>query len=104
MHLQDRGGVGAGAEEGGLAEGILPAIAAEDVPALAGKRDQERDDQEVQDDIGVNKQRHHGERRHHDDDRQKRLHAPAPNSPRGRTKRTTMKIRKMPTWPSNSPK
>src|ERR1700740_3595586 len=33
MHLQDRISVSAGAEEGGLTEGILPAVTAEDVPA-----------------------------------------------------------------------
>ena len=41
-HLQDRGGVGAGAEERRVAERILPAIAAEQVPALADQRDQQR--------------------------------------------------------------
>ena len=40
-HLQDRGHIGAGAEERRVAERILPAIAAEQVPALADERDQE---------------------------------------------------------------
>src|SRR5262249_49036756 len=98
------GGVGTGAEEGGLAKGVLPAITAEDVPALTGKRDQQRDDQEVEHGIGVDNERHRSERRDHHDNRPTRPHALAPNSPRGRNRRTAMKIRKIPTWPRDSPK
>ena len=58
VHLQDGGRVGAGAEEGGMAERILPAIAAEQVPALADQRDQQRDHQEVEHDVGRGDQRH----------------------------------------------
>ena len=49
--LQDGGDIGAGTEEGRMAEGVLPAIAAEHVPALAHERDQQRDDQEVEHDV-----------------------------------------------------
>ena len=56
-----------------MAEGILPAVTTEDVPALPGQRDQQRHHQEVQHDVRVNSQRHGGERRDDDDDRQKRL-------------------------------
>ena len=48
-HLQERGRVGAGAEEGGVAERELAAEAAEDVPALRGERDDEGENEEVQD-------------------------------------------------------
>ena len=51
-HLQDRGDIGAGAEERGVAERILPAVAAEHVPALPDQRDQQRHHQEVQHDVG----------------------------------------------------
>ena len=75
-HLQDGGDVGAGAEEGGVAEGILPAIAAQDVPALPGQRDQQRHDEKIQRHVRLNKQRHDGERRDHQGDRQKHPSCP----------------------------
>jgi hypothetical protein len=52
VYLQDGGRIGAGAEEGGVTERILPAISAEQVPALAHERDQKRDHQEVEHDVG----------------------------------------------------
>ena len=61
--LQDRGRIGAGAEERGMPEGILPAIAAEHVPALPDQRDQQRDDQEVEHGVRGDDQRHRGEHR-----------------------------------------
>src|SRR6185437_10278934 len=82
-HLQDGGDIGAGAEEGGVTERVLPAITAEDVPALTGQRDHQRDDKEIE---------------------REGFHARAPNRPLGRTKSTAMKIKKMPTWPSESPR
>ena len=47
-HLQHRSDISAGAEEGGVTERILSAIAAEHVPALAGKRNHQRDDEKIQ--------------------------------------------------------
>jgi hypothetical protein len=44
LHLQHRDRIGPGAEIGGMAEGELAAIAAEDVPRLAEQRGVERHD------------------------------------------------------------
>src|ERR1700733_3356208 len=97
-HLENGGDVSAGAEEGGVPEGILAAITADDVPALPGKGDHQRHYQEIEDDVRVHDERHGGEHRDHGGYGQKRLHALAPNKPRGRSSSTAMKIRKMPTW------
>ena len=64
-HLQDRRHIGAGAEEGRVAERILPAIAAEHVPALPDQRDQQRDDQEVEHDVRLRDERHDAKRGDH---------------------------------------
>ena len=82
-HLQDRGDIGAGAEERRMAERILAAIAAEQVPALPDQRDQQRHHQEIEHDVGRRDQRHGGEQRHGDQDRREALHARSPNSPLG---------------------
>src|SRR5579885_2420490 len=103
-HLQNGGDVGAGAEERRMAERVLPAVAADDVPALPGKRDHQRHHEEIEHDVGVHDERHSGEQRHHHNNRRISPHALAPNKPRGRTSSTTMKIRKIPTWPSDSPR
>ena len=105
-HLQDGGDIGAGAEERGMAERILPAVAAEDVPALAGQRDQQRHHQEVEHRRSSGTTQRHA-RRAAATTRTigaSALHARAPNRPLGRTSRTRMKIRKMPIWPSYSPR
>src|SRR5258708_29570357 len=47
-HLQDGADVRAGAEEGCMAEGILPAVAAEHVPALPHQRDQQRHGEKIE--------------------------------------------------------
>ena len=52
----------------------------------------------------IDDQRHRGERGNHDSDWRELLHAFAPNRPLGRTSSTAMKIRKMPIWPSDSPR
>ena len=50
-HLQNGGGIGRGAEKRRMAERILSAIAAQQIPALAGERDQQGRHQEIQHDI-----------------------------------------------------
>ena len=47
-HLQDRGDVGARAEEGCVAKRILTPIAAENVPSLSGQRDHQCYDEEIE--------------------------------------------------------
>ncbi len=98
LHLEDRGGVGTGAEEGGVAEGILPAEAAEHVPAQSRERDDERGDEEVEQAARQPEEGQGGE--HHEDEEDGQevagAHARAPNRPVGRTSSTRMKIRKMP--------
>ena len=89
-----------------MAEGILPAIAAEHVPALPDQRDQQRDDEEIEHDIGGSDQRH---RREHGDDEPQRPdrrppHARSPNRPLGRNSSTRMNMTKMPICPSDSPR
>src|SRR6185312_14477209 len=103
-HLQDRGDIGAGAEKRGMAKRILPAISAKDVPALPRQRRQKRDDEEVERRVGMDDERHRRQHGDHDGDGAKPLHALAPNRPVGRTSSTAMKTRKMPIWPSDSPR
>src|SRR5438128_447489 len=100
MQLQDAGGVGGGAEEGRMAERVLPAVAAEHVPALPDQRDQERDDQEIQHDVRSGDERHARKQRDHSQDDAGAFHARSPNKPVGRNSSTRMKITKMPIWPS----
>ena len=103
-HLHNGGDIGAGAEERRMAERILAAIAAEEIPALPGERDQQRHHQEIEHDVRRRDQRHGGEQRHGDQDRRVTLHARSPNNPLGRNSRTRMNITKMPIWPSDSPR
>src|SRR5215211_2812518 len=104
--LQDRRDIGASAEEGGMTEGILPAIAAEHVPALSDQRDQQRDSEEIKDNIGGREQRHDRKKSDDDEDMRDRpsLHAGSPNRPLGRTSSTRMNMMKIPICPSDSPK
>ena len=104
-HLQDGGHIGAGAEECRVAERILPAIAAEQVPALADQRDQERHHQKIEHDIGRGDQRHGREQRHGDAAiGDQSPHARSPNKPLGRNSSTRMNITNMPICPSDSPR
>src|SRR5262249_28219756 len=104
--LQNRGDVGAGAEERRMAEGILPAIPAEHVPALSDQRNQQRDDEEIEHDVGGNEQRHGREQPDHKQNMRDRrsAHARSPNRPLGRNSSTRMNMTKMPIWPSDSPR
>src|SRR5579885_438916 len=103
-HLQDGGDIGTRAEKRGVAERILPAIAAKNVPALPGKCDHQCDDEKVKHYVGMHDQRHRRQHRDNDDDRPEASHARAPNNPLGRTSSTTMKMMKIPTWPRESPR
>ena len=104
--LEDRRGIGAGAEECRMAEGGLPGDAAEQVPALRRQRDDQYENDEVQHRIGGDDERHRRQHRQHEENRKVAApgHARAPNRPVGRKSRTRMKIRKMPIWPRLSPK
>jgi hypothetical protein len=62
MHLQDGGRIGASAEESRMSEGILTAIAAENVPTLTGERNHQRDNEEIEHDVRLHDQGHGGER------------------------------------------
>src|SRR5262249_10300892 len=104
-HLQEGGDVRAGAKEGGTAEGILPAIAAEHVPALPHQCDQQCHDEKIEHDVGGGEQRHgreQGDDQHDVRDRRP-PHARSPNRPRGRKSSTRMNMTKMPICPSHSP-
>ena len=103
-HLQDCGDIGASPEEGCMAERILPAVTAKNIPALPGQRDHERHDEKIERDIGVHDQRHRRQDNEYCGDRKESPHARAPNKPLGRTRSTKIKMRKMPIWPSDSPR
>src|SRR3569623_2195824 len=103
-HLEDRSGIGAGAEERGVTERILPAIAAENVPPLAGQRRQQCYDEEIESRVGMHDERHRGEHGDDEENRRNALHAFAPTRPVGRTRSTAMKTMSMPLWPSASPR
>src|SRR5262249_3862957 len=103
-HLQDRGDVGARAEEGGMAERILPAVAAENVPALPHQREHERSHEEIKRDVRVHDKRHCRQDPEYCGNRKESPHARAPNKPLGRTRSTTIKMRKIPICPSDSPR
>src|SRR5262249_23687335 len=105
-HLQDGSDIRAGPEEGRMTEGILPAIAAEHVPALPHQRDQQCDDEKIEYGIGGGKQWHR--REHSNDEHNLRdrgpPHARSPNRPLGRKSSTRMNMTKMPICPSDSPR
>src|SRR5262249_8240801 len=103
-HLQDRRDVGARAEEGCMAERILPAVAAENVPALPHQRDQQRSHEEIEREVRVQDEGNCGQDPENCDDRKKTPNARAPNKPLGRTRSTTIKMRKIPICPSDSPR
>ena len=105
-HLQDGGDIRAGAEEGGMPEGILPAIAGEHVPALADQRDQRRYDKKIEHEVGRGEQRDRRERSddEHNVRQRSSFHARSPNRPLGRKRSTRMNMTKMPICPSDSPR
>src|SRR5262249_59677546 len=94
----------ASTKKGGLTEEIRPAISAEDVPSLSGQRDYQRNDEEIECDIGVHNKRYAGQDGQHANDWDQRLQARAPNRPLGRTSSTMIKIRKMTISPTDSPR
>ena len=102
--LQQRRDIGARPEEGGVAEGELPTVAAQQVPTLARERHDQRTGHEVEHGIRT------GEREHGGDGQDERAggggvpHARAPNNPVGRSSSTRMNRRKIPAWPRLSPK
>src|SRR5262249_39734881 len=108
-HLQHGGDIGAGAEEGGVTGGIMPAITAEQVPPLPHQRDHQRDAEEAAR-ATRDQQRHRDEpadykRNAHETVAQgTAAHTACPNRPRGRSSRTRMKMTKMPSCPSDSPR
>src|SRR6185369_2541378 len=103
-HLQDCCDIGARPEEGCMTERILPAVTAENIPALPGQSDHERHDEKIKCDIGMHDQRHRRQDNEYRGDRKKSSHARAQNKPLGRTRSTIIKMRKMPIWPSDSPR
>src|SRR3954469_20917392 len=104
MQLQDACRVGGGAEKSRVAERILPAVAAEHIPALTDQGDEQCDDQKIQQDVRGGDERNAGEQRNDERDEAVALHARSPNRPVGRNSSTRMKMTKMPIWPSDSPR
>src|SRR5690606_23198191 len=92
---------------GGVAEGELAAIAAEDVPRLPEQRRVERHDDDVEPEVGPDRERRDADQqedREEDEEAAHRGHALCPRRPVGRKMSTRMKIRKMPIWPRLSPR
>src|SRR5690606_16414921 len=106
VDLQDRRAIRAGAEKKRMAEGELPTITTQQVPGLAEVGIKQRKRQPGDPKIGLNEQRHRSHHQAEDDDCRQIAHGQTrcPSRPFGLNNSTTMKIRKMPSWPRLSPR